>query len=95
MMDLGTLGGVFAVACCINNRGQVVGITAVLSEGILAFAFLWENGVVTNLEALPAHRTNSEALGINDRGMIFGMSEDANGRFAAVLWRRATPQEQT
>jgi probable HAF family extracellular repeat protein len=50
----------------LNNRGQVVGITG-------DFAFLWENGVLTNLGALE-NDAWSWALSINRFGQVVGFS---------------------
>src|ERR1700693_5850001 len=51
--DLGTLGGYYAGATAINNRGQVVGYAATMSKDrtgrYISHAFLWENGRMRDL----------------------------------------------
>jgi len=70
LVDLGLLDGVvgFDQALALNNRGQVVG-----SAMDNTTAFLWEDGVMTDLNELvdPALGLHlSSAVGINDRGQI-------------------------
>ena len=55
-------------------------------------AFLWQNGVVTNLGTLPPD-VFSLALGINDNGEIVGDSCDASFSCRAFLWRNGTMTE--
>ena len=78
MIDLGTLGGSDGFAAGINEVGQVVGCTSV--NGIvvppftvpLFFAFLWQDGVMTNLGAMGG--IESVALGINNRSQVAASS---------------------
>jgi probable HAF family extracellular repeat protein len=90
MQDLGTLAGDFlsAAPCChtINNKGQIVGfsVPGPLGSGR---AFLWQNGVMTDLNALIP--TGSpwylvQALSINDAGEIAGWGT-INGETHAFL----------
>lgn len=81
--DLGTLGGASSVALGVNERGQVVG-SADTSEG-LRHAYLWENGVMSDLGTLPGH-AQSEAWDINNLGEAVGIS--VPGGYHAVLWRK-------
>jgi probable HAF family extracellular repeat protein len=81
--DLGNLGSV-SRARGINDRGQIVGNSS-LATGA-THAFLWENGVITDLGTLGG--ANSQALGINDRGQIVGSSLTATGETHATLWSR-------
>jgi probable HAF family extracellular repeat protein len=76
--DLGTLPGDFlsAAPCCntINNKGQVVGFSlpGPLGSGR---AFLWQDGVMTDLNALIPKGSPwylLDALSINDDGQIAG-----------------------
>jgi probable HAF family extracellular repeat protein len=71
--DLGTLGGPSSYAAAINQRGQVVGYSPVVTpDGRLRrHAFLWENGKMRDLGTLPGNRY-SEATDINERGQIVG-----------------------
>lgn len=70
--DLGTLGGSFSQARDINNRGQIVGFSnADDSNPVGAYAFLYANGVMTNLGTYNGASV-SEATAINDNGLIVG-----------------------
>jgi probable HAF family extracellular repeat protein len=83
--DLGNLGGttnpeLLAVgnsAESINNRGQIVGLSALPgSQSIHAFLWTHEHGM-QDLGTLPGD-VYSAALGINDRGDVVGASIDGN-----------------
>jgi probable HAF family extracellular repeat protein len=96
MRDLGTLEGDFlsAAPCChtINNRGQIVGfsIPGPLGSGR---AFLWQNGVMTDLNTLISKDSGwylLQALSIDDAGQIAGYGT-INGAVHAFL---ATPCER-
>jgi probable HAF family extracellular repeat protein len=74
VVDLGTLGGKNSQAYGLNDAGQVTG-TAQLADGS-AHAFLWERGVLTDLNALlPAGSgwVLQQAAAINAAGQIAGM----------------------
>ena len=81
MQDLGTLSGdVNSAANAINDAGAVVGVS--LDANFNLRAFLWENGSMTDLNALiPA---NSPlflmlACGINSSGQIVGFGLTSKG----------------
>jgi len=84
---LPTLGGTFGYAGAINNRGSVVGNSTLPSDNVL-HAFLWQNGVMTDLGTLggPNSWTSNPANGVNDRGAVSGYSDtttpDPNGESA-------------
>ncbi|MFC3651837.1 hypothetical protein ACFONN_09800 [Dyella humi] len=90
--DLGSLGvPAWNTPMAINEHGMVVGFANVLGGGSAgnfnAHAFIWTaGGGMRDLGTLPGDSI-SEALGINDEGVIVGESCGANG-CRAVLWRR-------
>lgn len=69
--DLGTLGGKTSEARGINNRGQITGGADSVEGG--RYAFLWQNGKMLKLGALPG---SNEATGyaINTAGEVVGFS---------------------
>jgi probable HAF family extracellular repeat protein len=69
--DLGTLGGTFAFAFAVNNRGQVTGISTTTGDAY-EHTFLWQDGVMTDIGTLGGIAT--QANSINDRGQIAGIS---------------------
>ncbi|WP_232442189.1 hypothetical protein [Burkholderia ubonensis] len=50
-------------------------------------AFLFENGVVTDLGNLPGG-TSSAAFGINEHGQVVGEATTSSGQTHAVMWTR-------
>jgi probable HAF family extracellular repeat protein len=77
-IPLGTLGGVaWNTPMAINERGDVVGFSNVSKADGATFnaqAFRWTRGRgIENLGALPGDSL-SQALGINDKGQIVGIS---------------------
>lgn len=95
--SIGVLGGVFdsSVAAAINNRGQVVGSSAnqrlFPDAPIYQHAFLWEDGVMTDLGTLGGDAIIegdiSAASALNEHGQIVGSSTTASGDTHAVLWQ--------
>lgn len=96
--DLGNLGGNCAALCespvfgpfgntalYINDKGQVVGTSALSDEGPF-HAFLWtrETGKMQDLGTLKGD-VASVALSINDKGEMVGASIDATGNTRAFL----------
>ncbi len=73
-------------ARAVNNAKQVVGWATSARD---RHAVLWENGAITVLGTLPGH-SSSEALAINDRGQIVGISAITIGgeEQRAVRWQR-------
>jgi probable HAF family extracellular repeat protein len=83
--DLGGLSGTqFANATSINDSGQIVGTSA-------NHAFLWENGVMTDLGTLGGNLSAANA--INDRGQIVGESTTSSGEKHAFLWEHGVMKD--
>jgi probable HAF family extracellular repeat protein len=80
MTDLGTIipeaaGYTYSVAYHINKHGQIVGYSNLSGDGPDGLrAFLYENGHMRNLGALPGE-DNSWANDINTEGIVVGGSE--------------------
>jgi len=80
MQDLGTLPGDFSSAAFgINEEGQVVGNSCDASGNCRAF--LWQDGVMTDLNTLVCHGSSLYLIyggDINDDGEIAGQAFDPN-----------------
>jgi len=85
--DLGTLGGTISVAYGINASGQVAGFSY-FANGSGPRAFLWQNGVMTDLGTLPGGSI-SQGLGINDSGQLVGRSNigGETSEYHPFLWQ--------
>lgn len=85
-IDLGNLGGSFNNAgFAINEVEQVVGASDLPGDQY-QHAFLWQSGLMRDLGTLPGDVV-SAAVAINNRGLITGVSQDANGNDRAFLWQ--------
>ena len=98
MTDLGTLGGAWGNAQCINRRHQIIGASSLAetpiacSDGHLTscHAFLWEDGKMHDLGTLGG--PNSEAQWINESGLIAGSADFPRPQptvnpHDAVIWK--------
>jgi probable HAF family extracellular repeat protein len=90
MKPLGTLpGGAASLALGINDRGEVVG--ASLDASFVPTAYVWEDGLMTDLNTL-IHGSSGLSLllanSINDRGEIVGLGATGSGETHGFL---ATP----
>jgi len=86
MTDLGSLGGVYANANGLNNRGQVAGFSTLTGDLGGGRAFLWDHGTMRNLGTLGGDFTFSEANAISDNGEIAGHTSTADGPFRGFRW---------
>ena len=84
--NLGTLGGNLSTAYGLNNRGQVVGSSAI-ANSTTQHAFLWQNGSMIDLGVLPGFAFQSLAQQINEAGQIVGYSLASPSSHHAFLWQ--------
>jgi probable HAF family extracellular repeat protein len=74
------------VARAVNNQGQIVGDAQCVASGGARAGFLWQDGVMHNLEDLIPADTGWEILaarGINDAGQIVGFGITPGGDLQA------------
>ena len=86
--NLGTLGGSNSFAYGINDLLQVAG-TSLMADNASAHAFLWQNGVINDLNKLQAYKGGwelSNAHGINDAGNIVGWGFVNNQEHAFLFY---------
>ena len=98
LTNLGILPGDFAAfATGINDRGQVVG-NNFDSKFNWSHGFIWQNGVMTDINALIHADSNLfviSASNINERGQISGMATVLTGPHAGDIHAYlATPTDQ-
>jgi probable HAF family extracellular repeat protein len=96
VIDLGNLGGtILNIAFYINNQGQVVGQSSLPGSANCTpasppqdcpfHAFLWQNGVMTDMGVLPGD-VQSWANNINSKGQAVGTSFPETGS-RAFIWQ--------
>ena len=88
--DLGNLGEYSTFASGLSNNRRVTGNSTITptaaaaepSTGTRLRAYSWQNGVMTNLGALPNATTNrfARGLGINDSGVVVGDFNNSTAR---------------
>src|SRR2546426_7148868 len=74
---LGTLGGTFSQPFGMNNKGEVDGISTLPGDNE-THAFLWQNGVMTDLGTLGGPNVNGDfgaQFGPNERGEVVGIAQ--------------------
>lgn len=95
ILSLGTFGGYESYAWSVNDLGQVVGFASNTTPDSSAgsvfawgatqtHAFLWQNGHMRDLGTLGG--PDSDALVVNDRGQIAGLSLTSSGAVDPFLW---------
>ena len=90
IVDLGTLGGLYADGRDINDRGQVMGMSYV-ADGAPR-AFLWDGGVMHGYGPLD-ERFPAIPYAFNAIGELAGLSWVTSQYYHAVLWRDSTAQD--
>lgn len=89
IIDLGLPQGYArGVATSINNDGTIVGWMATTLSGGTRHAFVWKDGVLTNLDTLIPPNSGWElqsASDINDNGQIIGSGESPSGSIQGFL----------
>lgn len=93
--DLGTLGNDPSYAARINDSGQVVGFSATATICCHGFRWTQATGMV-DLGALNGPAGSSEAVDINDRGLVVGgtTTEADPNNFHAFLWNQSPGMRQ-
>ena len=81
MTDLGTLGGDYARAEAINERGQIVGQSWTASGE--THGFLWDDGTMTDLGDIG---TQGRLISINEDGQIMGNRSATGMDQQAFIW---------
>lgn len=94
-IDLGNLGGdghfagIYATG--LNNVHQVVGVSDTAHDAAF-HGFLWQDGQMNDLQPL-AGDFYSYATAISDKGLVLGLSIDANFNLRAALWENGKPTD--
>jgi probable HAF family extracellular repeat protein len=85
LVPLGTLGGDSGETVAVNDAGQVLGWSQV--DGIDSRAFLWEDGVMTDLGALAGGSSSvAGRRSLSEAGHVVGTSYSGVGGTHAFLW---------
>jgi len=89
-INIGDLGGhTWNTPTAINNEGTVVGFSLPAGQdGTRNFeAFLWtQEGGIQRLGKLPGD-IRAEALGVNEKNQVVGLSRGGPHRFRAFIWQ--------
>jgi probable HAF family extracellular repeat protein len=91
MVDLGTLGASESSATGINDRGDVVGNSA-LADFSFEHGFFDRDGIMSDLGTLPGG-SGSHAAAINQRDQVTGYAGAPDGRIHAFLYRDGGMQD--
>ncbi len=97
MIDLGDLGAGTSVAFDISDNGLIVGSSQLAGPGApITHAFLWQDGVMTDLGVLPGagapgmfgpELVNTAAAGVNSAGQVVGNSYPGFEQPGPFLWQ--------
>jgi probable HAF family extracellular repeat protein len=90
--DIGNFGGhSWNTPTAINNHGVVVGFSLpAAQDGTRNFeAFIWTAATGVQSLGMPSGDIRSEALGINDKNQVVGLSRAPSG-LRAMLWQNGT-----
>jgi probable HAF family extracellular repeat protein len=85
MIDLRTLGGTWSEAHAVNKHGQIAGISGT-GNGFVTHAFLWQEGLMTDLGTPQPQGDFFGLLKMNDRGQIVGTIAFAASLRAGRCW---------
>ena len=73
----------------INSAGRIVGSVDLPNDGLAELAFVYENGTLTNLGAMPGGNI-SEAVAVNENGQVVGQAWNfitGDPPFTPFLWQ--------
>jgi uncharacterized repeat protein (TIGR03803 family)/probable HAF family extracellular repeat protein len=88
-VDVGTLGGSYSVARALNATGMVAGYSAMAGDGdIHPFAWTSAGGIV-DLGTLGGDGFSSNAVAVNDNGMVAGDAALPDSSLHAFAWTHA------
>jgi probable HAF family extracellular repeat protein len=93
VVELGSLGGTQTNPIFINDRGQVVGTSRTATSGAIGHAFVWEDGIMLDLNDLIPPDSGwvlMQANCINASGQIVG-NGTLNGQARGFLLTPQTP----
>jgi uncharacterized membrane protein len=89
MRDIGGLGGSCTIATDLNNRGQVVGLSA-LPRDLVMHPFVWDaaNGMTDLFGASSELNNPFFTITINEHGVVAGSAVDPSFNFYPFVWRK-------
>jgi probable HAF family extracellular repeat protein len=86
MVDVGNLGGTFAYANWMNERGQIVGLSTLAGDNV-SHPFFWDRGKLTDIGTFGG--TYGEAFSVNNAGEVVGYAYFAGDQlWDAFLWSK-------
>jgi len=84
IVDLGTVGGPTSFGLDVNNNGQVTGNSRYTTANTRLHAYVWSEGVITDIGYLTNGVEFSRGYAINDDGVIVGESDNSTSK--AFIW---------